>query len=183
MPSAPWRSVILSARVELRLGQRRRLRLDRRRRSSRARPSAAAARPWPRATDRRRRRRRCDARRAARRAAPSRSPARSASRDGMDRVGIDHVHPVGDQRVARQQDRFGLERRVERVGLAASRRSRGSPARDRPARRARRRSARHHQFLHRLVARERVGIGLRQPLELVGWRARGRARPAPRNRG
>ena len=30
----------------------------------------------------------------------------------------------------------------------------------------------HHQFLHRLVAGERIGVGLRQPLELVRRGAR-----------
>ena len=67
-----------------------------------------------------------------RRLAPSRRSARqqlvaSARADrraqrlarAMDRVGVDHVHPVADHALARQQDRLGLERRVERVGPQA----------------------------------------------------------------
>ena len=33
----------------------------------------------------------------------------------VDGVGIDHVHPLGDQGVARHQDCLGLEGRIERV--------------------------------------------------------------------
>ncbi len=85
----------------------------------------------------------------------------------MDRVGIDHVHALGDQRLAREQDCLRLEGGIERVGL--ERRRNGADHRldirlfpagtgDESA---------HHQLLDRLVACERVAVRLRQPLELA----------------
>ena len=85
----------------------------------------------------------------------------------VDGVGVDDVHAVGDQAFARQQDRLGLERRVERVGRSVA--PIGADDRlgiDCFAASARGQRA-HHHLLHRLVAGERIGIGLREPFELV----------------
>ena len=85
----------------------------------------------------------------------------------MNRIGIDDLEPVADQCLARDHQRLGLERRVERV---------------RSQRRAHRRDHRrgigelafgprdqrpHHQFLQRLEPRERVAVDLGQALELA----------------
>ena len=79
----------------------------------------------------------------------------------MDRIRIDDFEPLGDDRFRRHEDRLGLERRVELVRTK------------RVARRADQRievqilaanavqQCTERQFLHRLVARERVRIALR----------------------
>ncbi len=166
MTSAPCRSVILSAASNCALAS-----------AAACRPSAAAINPS--ATLRIRRMPLASgersspatppggARRGGRPAAPSRSPARSASRDAWIASGSTMSIRSAIRRFARQQDRFGLEGRIERVRLQrrADRANHGLGI-DRFAARAGD-QRRHHQFLHRLVARERIGIGLRQPLQLV----------------
>ena len=85
----------------------------------------------------------------------------------MDRVGIDDLDPVGDQRLRWKHDRIGLEGRIERVGV--ERRGDGPDHRlgvGVLALRARDERT-HHQFLHRFEAGEGVGIALREPLELA----------------
>ena len=107
---------------------------------------------------------------AASRASPSAVPtaARSPSRAAWIASGSTTSMRSAIRLSARQQDRLGLERRVERVGLErrADRRITGSASASSPRAPAVERA--HHQVLNRLVAREGVGIALRQPLELAG---------------
>ena len=128
---------------------------------------AAGECPWRAATDRAPRRRRCDARREARRRAAVPIASRRLSRDAWIASGSTSSIRSAIRRVARNQDRLGLERGIERVGLER-RRDRADHRR-----RIRRLAARagdqraHHQLLDRFVAGERFGVGLRQPFELA----------------
>ncbi len=96
---------------------------------------------------------------------PDRLPQSFAG--GVDRVRIDDLHPFGNQRIAGKQYGFRLERRIK--GVRAQRR--GNRADHRlgidlvPAGACGQR--RHHQVLDRLVTSERIGIALREALELA----------------
>src|SRR3954468_4361275 len=85
----------------------------------------------------------------------------------VDRVGVDLVHALREQRVAWDQDRLALERRVERVGV----KGRGNCIDD--GRRVGTLDASagdqspHHQFLDRFEPRKRVRVGLRETLEFA----------------
>ena len=127
-----------------------------------------------RATGRRPRRRRCGARRAARPTSAAPIAARSASRAAWI--------ASGSTTSIRSAIRLSLGSRIASALNAGSSALDLSVARDRADHRlgidrlaARAGDQRaHHQLLHRLVAGERVGVGLRQPLELVRRGARPR---------
>ena len=88
----------------------------------------------------------------------------------VDRIGIDHCHAVADQRLRRHGQRLALIRRIERVrGERVAHRRDHRPKLDRLDRLARcpRDQRGEHQFLKRLVARERVAIALRQSRKLA----------------